>query len=158
MPLIDANACVSILPRSGFAPCATIFPADDVITHPPPDCFLDFVLSVAILIGVPFWIHAARMSGYSRNICCNRCFFHNWRFLKYSMNYVGLGLLIVVSCEFTWMVNLFWWTWIGCALHGEWYYWFFISIDMEKVRWSVSLQEYIFLSWYTSRSRGEKIH
>ena len=42
-----------MLPRSGFAPFATIFPADDVITHPPPDCFLDFVPSVAILIGVP---------------------------------------------------------------------------------------------------------
>ena len=104
----DRCECIFfMLSRSGFAPCATIFPADDIITHPPADSFLDFVPSIAILIGVPSWIHVARLSGYSRNICCNRCFFHNWRFLKYSMNDVGLGLLIVVSCEFTWMVNLF---------------------------------------------------
>ena len=52
MLLNDESACVSMLPRSGFASRATIFTNDEIITNPPPDCSLDFVLSVAMLIGV----------------------------------------------------------------------------------------------------------
>ena len=52
MLLNDESACVSMLPRSGFASRATIFTNDEIITNPPPDCSLDFVPSVAMLIGV----------------------------------------------------------------------------------------------------------
>ena len=99
-----------MLPRSGFAPCAAIFPAIVVIIQPPPDCFLDFVPSDAMISGVPSWIRVARLSGYSVKICCSSCFFHCWRFLQYSMNVDGLGELVLISCAFTWMVNLFWMT------------------------------------------------
>ena len=41
-----------MLPRSGFSPCVRIFPTDEVIIHQPPDFRLDFVPSIAMLIGV----------------------------------------------------------------------------------------------------------
>ena len=59
----------SMLPRSGFAPCTNIFPTNEVIIHPPPDFRIDFVPSVAMLIGVPSWMIVARLSGYSVNTC-----------------------------------------------------------------------------------------
>ena len=61
----------SMLTRSGFAPCARIFPADDGIIHPPPDFALDFVPSVAMFIGVSSWMIVAKLSGYSVNTCFN---------------------------------------------------------------------------------------
>ena len=45
---------LSMLPRSGFDPCATIFPTDEVITQPPPDCILDFFhLLQCVLVFLP---------------------------------------------------------------------------------------------------------
>ena len=65
----------SMLPRSGFSPCAAIFPAIVVIIHSPPDCFLDFVPSVAMISGVPSWIRVTRLSGYSVKMFSSSCFF-----------------------------------------------------------------------------------
>ena len=39
-----------------------IFPFDDETTHPPPDFWLNLVLSVAIIIGNPSYIIVARLS------------------------------------------------------------------------------------------------
>ena len=124
----------SMLPRSGFAPWAAIFPSIVVIAHPPPDCFLDFVPSVAMISGVLSWIRVARLSGYSVKMFFSSCFFHCWRFLQYSMNVDGLGGLVLMSCEFTWIVNLFWMTCIGCASLGGCYSSFFVADDMVNVR------------------------
>ena len=49
---------LAMLPSSIFAPCANMFPLDNVIAHPPPDFLLELVPSVAIIIGISlktFW-------------------------------------------------------------------------------------------------------
>ena len=50
------------------------------------------------------------------------------------MNVDGLGGLVLMSCEFTWIVNLLWMTSIGCASLGGWYSWFFVADDTVNVR------------------------
>ena len=53
IPLIDMNACFPCYQDLDLLHVLLFFPTDDGITHPPPDCFLDFVPSVAILTRVP---------------------------------------------------------------------------------------------------------
>ena len=79
----DRCECMfSMLTRYGFTLCTRFSPADEVIIHPPLDFRLDFVPSVAMLTGVPFWMIVARLSGYSVNKCLNNCCFHIGRWLQ----------------------------------------------------------------------------
>ena len=53
------------------------------------------------------------------NTCFSSCCFHSGRCLQYSWNEVGLGLLNLANCEFTWIVNLLCWTKTRCASLGD---------------------------------------